>query len=141
MPRIDNIRVQYTGQDTSGLVRELNRRLDSVKSAVNLNFLLGYPQVDAKITQNADVSVFIPLYDCEIDTWTAYCSNVTPNPTINLRVNGVNQDTQTPTAIQVYEYAQDPVIPISRLDRVSLNVAAMAAGGILTVSLGIRRLN
>jgi len=139
MPLISNIQIHYTGQEMDALIRELNRRLTSVRDAVNLNFLFSYPQVDAKVTQNADVSVFIPLYECEIDTWTVYCSNVTPNPTINLRVNGVNKDTQTPSAIQVYEYEQDPVISVSRLDRVSLNVSAMAAGGILTASLGIRR--
>ncbi len=141
MPRLGNISIQYTGQSMSGLVRELNRRLDTMKQAFNTNFLRSFPQVDAVITQNADVSLFIPLYDCEIDTWSVYCSNVTPNPTVNLRLNGVNQDTQTQTAIQVYEYALDPVIPVSRLDRISLNVAAMAAGGIMTAAIGLRRLN
>jgi hypothetical protein len=92
------------------------------------------------VNQNADVNVWVALDEYEIDRWSVFVDNVTPNPTINLRLNGVNKDTQTPSAIQVYEYEIDPVVAVSRLDRVSVQSASLAAGAIITVAIGVRRI-
>ena len=140
MPTIENIKIQYTGQSMTVLVRELNRRLDTIRATIDQNFFDGYPQVDAMVTTNADTTIWISTATYEIERWVVYVDNVTTSPTINLRLNGTNQDTQTQTVVQVYEYELATPVSVARLDRVSLNVTNLTAGAVVTAGIGLRRL-
>ena len=141
MPRLGQLKIEQTGQGIPALIRELNRYFDSIRGVLNLNFLQGYPQVDAWVDQNADVPVWISPGDYEIDRWFLYPTTVATNPTVNLRLNGVNQETETPTVVQVYEYELASPVAVTRLDVVSLNVASLTAGGFIAAGIGLRRLN